>query len=96
MPHRVFKSHRTQTSRGHPQILLTLWKNAVPIINENATIDARELTHELQDPTPASPFSNIGDKQIEALHQLTELFQQAVTKNNNTPKSVAPPTITQT
>ena len=32
---------------------------------------------------------------MEALHQLTELFQQAVTKNNNTPNSVATPTITQ-
>ena len=63
---------------------------------ENATIAARELTHALQNPTPASPFSNIGYKQMEALHQLAELFQQAVTKNNNTPNSVAPPAITQT
>ena len=31
---------------------------------ENATIAARELTHALQNPTPASPFSNIGDKQM--------------------------------
>ena len=63
---------------------------------ENATIIARELMHALQNPTPASPFSNIGDKQMEALHQLAKLFQQAVTKNNNTPNSVVPPTITQT
>ena len=63
---------------------------------ENATIAARELMHALQNPTPASPFSNIGDKHMEALHQLAGLFQQAVTINNNTPNSVAPPTITQT
>ena len=58
---------------------------------ENATIATRELTHALQNPSPASPFSNIGDKQMEALHQLAELFQQEVTKNNNTPNSVIPP-----
>ena len=61
---------------------------------ENATIAACELTHALQNPTPSSPFSNIGDKQMEALHQLAELFQQAVTKSDNTPNSVAPPNIT--
>ena len=33
---------------------------------------------------------------MEAIHQLAKLFQQAVTKNNNTPNSVAPPAITQT
>ena len=63
---------------------------------ENGTISARELTHALQNPTPASPFSNIRYKQMEALHQLAKLFQQAVTKIENTPNSVAPPNITQT
>ena len=57
---------------------------------ENSTIAARELTHALQNPSPASPFSNVGDKQMEALNQLAEIFQQAVTKNYNTPNSVAP------
>ena len=33
---------------------------------------------------------------MEALHQLAELFQQAVTKSDNTSNSVAPPNITQT
>ena len=63
---------------------------------ENATIASRELTHALKKPSPASPFSNIGDKQMEALHQLAKLFQQAVTKSDNTPNCVAPPNITQT
>ena len=63
---------------------------------ENSTIAARELTHALQNPFPASPFSNVGDKQMEALHQLAKLFQQAVTKNDNTPNSVAPPNMTPT
>ena len=43
---------------------------------ENATIAARELTHALQNPSPAPSFSNIGDKQMEALHQLAELFNR--------------------
>ena len=63
---------------------------------ENSTIAARELTHALQNPTPASPFSNTGDKQIEALHQLAEIFQKAVTKSDTTSNSVAPPNMTQT
>ena len=33
---------------------------------------------------------------MEALHQVPKLFQQAVTKNDNTPNSVAPPTIKKT
>ena len=33
---------------------------------------------------------------MEELHQLAELFQQAVTKSDNTSNSVAPPNITQT
>ena len=33
---------------------------------------------------------------MEALHQLSELFQQAVTKNDNTSNSVVPPNVTQT
>ena len=64
----------------------------IPYISstENATIAARKLTHALQNPSPASPFSNVGDKQMETLHQLAKLFQQAVTENNDTPNSVAP------
>ena len=33
---------------------------------------------------------------MEALHQLAKLFQQAVTKNDDTPNSVAPPKMTPT
>ena len=63
---------------------------------ENATIAVRKLTHALQNPSPASPFSNVGDKQMEALHQLSKLFQQSVNKNNDTPNSVAPPRMSTT
>ena len=61
-----------------------------------ATIAASELTHALQNPTPASPLSNIGDKHMEELHQLAELFQQAVKNGDNTSNSVSPPNIKQT
>ena len=63
---------------------------------ENVIIAARELTHALQNPSPASPLSNIEDKQMEVFHQLAELFQQSVNENNDTPNSVAPPKITPT
>ena len=63
---------------------------------ENSTVTAREFTHALQNPFPASPFSNVGDKKMEALHQLAEIFQQAVTKNNDIPNSVVPPRMTPT
>ena len=36
---------------------------------ENVITAANELTHDLQNPSPASPFSNVGDKQMKALHQ---------------------------
>ena len=63
---------------------------------ENATIAAPKSTHALQNYSPASPFSNVGDKQMKALHQLAEIFQQTVTKDNNTPTSVAPPRMSPT
>ena len=62
---------------------------------KKGTIAARELTHALQNPTPASPVSNIGDKQMEALQQLAELFQQEITKIDTTSNSVTPPNITE-
>ena len=63
---------------------------------ENATIAALKLTHALQNPTPSSPLSNIGEKQMEALHQLAKLFQQSRTTNENTSNFVALPNMTQT
>ena len=63
---------------------------------ENAIIAARKLTHALQNPSPASPFSNVGDKQMGALHQLDKIFQQSVNENNDPPNSVAPPRVSPT
>ena len=96
MPHRVCKSHSSRTSRGHHQVFPHYGKMPYISSTENATTAARELTHALQNPTPASPLSNIGDKQMEALNQPPKRFQQAVTKSDNTPNSVAPPNIMQT
>ena len=47
---------------------------------ENATIAVRELTHALQNTSPDSPFSNVGDKQMEAHSSNRQTFQQSVTK----------------
>ena len=96
MPHRLCKSHRKKRVADTVEFSPHYGKMPYRSSTESATIAAHELTHALQNPTPASPFSNIGDKQIEALHQLAELFQQAVKKSDNTSNSVAPPNITQT
>ena len=95
--HTVYANHTT-----HEQVADTVefsphyGKMPYRSSTENSTIAACELTHALQNPTPASSFSNIGDKQMEALHQLAKLFQQAVKKSNNTSNSVASPNMTQT
>ena len=35
---------------------------------------AKELTLALQNPAPAAPFSNIGQEQFEAIHQIETVF----------------------
>ena len=57
---------------------------------ENATAAARELIHALKNPAPAAPFANIGDKQMEALHKLSEIFAQTTTLTTN--KTIKAPT----
>ena len=95
--HTVYANH-TSHERVADTVEFSPQYGKMPYIlsTENATIDADELTHALQNSTPASPFSNIGDNQMEAVHQLTEIFQQAVTKSDNTSNFVAPPNMTQT
>ena len=43
---------------------------------ENATIAVAELAHALNNSALKAPFTNIGDKQIEAIHQLANIFQK--------------------
>ena len=62
---------------------------------ENATAAARELIHTLKNPAHVAPFANIGDKQMEALHKLSEIFAQTTTlttnKTMNAPKHAMEP-----
>jgi hypothetical protein len=39
-----------------------------------ASIAALELSHALQNPAPAAPFSHIGTSQLQALRQLSDIF----------------------
>jgi hypothetical protein len=43
-----------------------------------ASIAALELTHALQHPAPAAPFSQIGTAQLQALRQLSDIFSAAL------------------
>jgi hypothetical protein len=50
-----------------------------------ASIAAMELSHALQHPDPAAPFSHIGTAQLQALRQLSDIFSAAL------PSRPAPP-----
>jgi hypothetical protein len=43
-----------------------------------ASISALELSHALQHPAPAAPFSHIGTAQLQALRQLSDIFSTAL------------------
>jgi hypothetical protein len=43
-----------------------------------AIIAALELSNALQNPAPAAPFSHIGTAQLQALHQLSDIFSAAL------------------
>jgi hypothetical protein len=43
-----------------------------------ASISALELSNVLQNPAPAAPFSHIGTAQLQALHQLSDIFSAAL------------------
>jgi hypothetical protein len=53
-----------------------------------ASIAALKLSHALQHPAPAAPFSQIGTAQLQALRQLSDIFSAAL------PTRPAPPTTT--
>jgi hypothetical protein len=38
---------------------------------------ARDLIHDLEHPAPATPFSQLGTKQAQALHQLAKIFDNS-------------------
>jgi hypothetical protein len=69
---------------------------AVPRVSsaDNAMHAALDLTHALQNPTPAAPFSTYGNEQLAALTQLATIFQNAVDPNAQAPRvptTPAPP-----
>jgi hypothetical protein len=55
-------------------------KTAIPhtFTKDMASIAALELSNALQNPSPAAPFSHIGTAQLQALHQLSELFSASI------------------
>ena len=75
--------------------------------SENVIIAAHELAHALKKPAPQAPFSNIGDSQMVAIAQLSDIFskvednlhqildppqQRPVTKSAIIPHKVRPTT----
>ena len=56
---------------------------------ENTTIAATELAHAMNNPDLGAPFSNIGNKNIKALHQLANIFKMATKTAYVTPTTAA-------
>jgi hypothetical protein len=77
---------QTPSNSFHPQMSSTY----------AATMAAKELTHALLNPAPAAPFATIGDAQLVALKQLTQIFQLVTNKHPTTASASATdtPTIT--
>ena len=61
---------------------------------ENATIAATELINALKNLAPAAPFANIGDKQMEALTKLVNIFGK-LTQPSPTPQKSGGPNLFQ-
>jgi hypothetical protein len=51
------------------------------------SIAAMELSHELQHPAPAAPFSQIGTAQLQSLRQLLDIFSAALPSRTTPPAS---------
>jgi hypothetical protein len=60
---------------------------------DNAMRAARDLLHALQNPTPATPFPNLGDTQLAALTRLAQIFGTAAEQRGppaKSPKAIEP------
>ena len=58
---------------------------------DRATAAAADLAHALRNPTPATPFATIGDTQMQAIKELTKIFDShAQQTQRQIPSSVAP------
>eukprot|EP00957_Ditylum_brightwellii_P041988 3179235-Ditylum_brightwellii.AAC.1 len=58
---------------------------------DTATHAALDLIHHLQHPTPATPFSNVGDEQLDALRKLAENVHTALPTAQQEIHPMAPP-----
>jgi hypothetical protein len=54
--------------------------------SDAATIAASNLVHALQHPAPAAPFAVLGNQQQQALEQLAQIFANAVTNTDASPR----------
>eukprot|EP00957_Ditylum_brightwellii_P061397 4660441-Ditylum_brightwellii.AAC.1 len=50
-----------------------------------ATHVALDLIHALQNPAPDAPFSQLGQKQMDALHKLADIFQTGLPQEKLAP-----------
>eukprot|EP00957_Ditylum_brightwellii_P178564 13601813-Ditylum_brightwellii.AAC.1 len=50
-----------------------------------ATHAALDLIHALQNPAPAAPFSQVGQKQMNVLRKLADIFQTALPQEKSSP-----------
>ena len=48
--------------------------------NDNVIIALKELTHALQNPAPAAPFSTMGDNTLSAINKLAEVLTTSIEK----------------
>jgi hypothetical protein len=71
---------KTRGTRVVDTVELFPSKTAIPQASSNdlASISALELSHALLHPASAAPFNGIGIAQLQALHQLSEIFTVAL------------------
>jgi hypothetical protein len=60
--------------------------------SDRATFAALDLADALQNPAPAAPFTNFGQAQLDAIRQLTEIFQTAAAQPTSTVSPAPAPT----
>jgi hypothetical protein len=93
--YRCYRLYNSQT--GHERINDTVeffpTQSNMPYRSaaDTAIHAAQELTSALQNSTPAAPFAPIGDKQMAAIHQLSQIFQRHIDANQPARRVVPTP-----
>ena len=96
MPHRLCKSHRTRTSRGHHRVFPTLWKNTIQIVDRKRNHLRTRINVR---PPKSNPCLSILKHRRQTNGSTSPTCQTISTiseKSDNTSNSVATPNITQT